>query len=96
MAKGYLIARVNVTDPEKYAVYSKLAAAASAKHGARALVRGGRFETLEGEERARNVVLEFDSLDAARAYYHSEDYQAAKAERENAGVFDFVIVEGTD
>lgn len=94
MAKGYLIARINVTDPEQFAVYAKLAGAASAKHGARALARGGRFETLEGAVRERNVVLEFNSFEQARAYYFSDDYQAAKKEREAAGVAEFVIVEG--
>lgn len=96
MAKGYLIARVDVTDAEQFAQYAKLAAAASAKHGARPLARGGRCETLEGEGRARNVILEFDSFEQARAYYFSEDYQAAKAARDGAAVADFVLVEGVD
>ncbi|MGI6245576.1 MAG: DUF1330 domain-containing protein [Pseudochelatococcus sp.] len=96
MAKGYLIARIRVTDPAQFAVYAKLAAAASQKHGAKPLARGGRFEILEGEERERNVVLEFDSFEKARDYYHSDDYQAAKKEREGAGVAEFVVVEGVD
>lgn len=96
MAKGYLIARINVIDPEQFTHYAKLAAAASARHGARPLTRGGRFETLEGDERARNVVLEFDSFEAARAYYFSDDYQAAKKAREGAAVGEFVLVEGVD
>ncbi|MGV6873690.1 DUF1330 domain-containing protein [Pseudochelatococcus sp. B33] len=96
MPKGYLIARINVTDPERFAQYAKLTAAASVKHGARALVRGGRFETLEGEERVRNVVLEFDSFEQARAYYFSDEYQAAKVAREGAAVAEFVLVEGVD
>ena len=96
MAKGYLIARLNVTDAEKFAQYAKLASAASAAFGARPLVRGGRFETLEGDERTRNVILEFDSYEAARAYYFSDAYQAAKVAREGAAVAEFVLVEGTD
>ncbi|MFC0218260.1 uncharacterized protein (DUF1330 family) [Pseudochelatococcus lubricantis] len=96
MAKGYLIARIDVTDPDQFAVYAKLAAGASARHGARALVRGGRFETLEGAPRERNVILEFDSFEKARDYYYSDDYQAAKQERENASVAEFVVVEGVD
>lgn len=96
MAKGYLIARINVTDPEQFAQYAKLAAAASAKYGARPLARGGRYETLEGEERARNVILEFESFEQAHTYYHSEDYKAARAVREGAAVADFVLVEGVD
>lgn len=94
MAKGYLIARINVTDAEQFAQYAKLAAVASASHGARPLARGGRFETLEGDEKTRNVILEFDSFDAARAYYFSADYQAAKAARDGAAEAEFVLVEG--
>ncbi len=50
---------------------------------------------MEGNARERNVVLEFDSFDAARAYYHSQDYQAAKALREGAADMEIVLVEGT-
>jgi uncharacterized protein (DUF1330 family) len=49
---------------------------------------------VEGEGRARNIVLEFDSLDAARAYASSPEYQAAKKLREAAGFLDMVLVEG--
>ncbi len=94
MPKGYVIARVTVTDPEKYAVYAKAASEAIAKHGGRPLVRGGRFEALEGEARARNVVIEFDTFDQAVAYFKSAEYQAAKAHREGAGIGEFVAVEG--
>ena len=95
MAKGYLIARINVTNPEQFEMYAKLAAKAREKYGARPLVRGGRYETLEGEERERNVILEFDSFEQARNFYYSSDYQAAKKERETACIAEFVIVEGT-
>jgi hypothetical protein len=47
-------------------------------------VRGGRYEALEGKPRARNVVIEFDSYEAARAEYRSAEYKAARALREGA------------
>ena len=78
MPKGYVIARVDVTNPEAYARYAAAATKAIADHGGRPLARGGRSEALEGKARARNVVLEFDSYDAARRYYYSEQYQAAR------------------
>jgi uncharacterized protein (DUF1330 family) len=92
--KGYLISRVDVLDPEAYARYAAAATQAIAAHGGRALARGGRFEALEGKARARNVVLEFDSYEAARAYYDSAEYQAARALREGAAVIEMVLVEG--
>jgi uncharacterized protein (DUF1330 family) len=94
MPKGYTIVRVDVTDPDAYANYAKLATEAIKKHGGRPLVRGGRFEAVEGVARARNVVVEFDSFDAARAFYFSQEYQAAKALREGAAVVELVLVEG--
>jgi uncharacterized protein (DUF1330 family) len=94
MPKGYVIARVDITNPDAYALYAADASEAIRKHGGKALVRGGRHEALEGQARARNVVLEFESFDAARAYYFSAEYQAAKAKRTGAAVTEFVLVEG--
>jgi uncharacterized protein (DUF1330 family) len=84
MPKGYIIARVDVTNPDAYARYAAAATKAIADHGGKRLVRGGRYEALEGKARARNVVLEFESYDAAHRYFHSEQYQAARALREGA------------
>lgn len=96
MAKGYFIARVIVNDPEQYAVYAKMAGEAMKLYGARPLARGGRVAALEGDARPRNVILEFDSFERAVAYYHSPEYQAAKKERENAGIADMIVVEGVE
>ena len=94
MAKGYWIGRVDVTNPDGYKNYVAANGAAFAKYDARFLVRGGAYEAVEGEARARNVVIEFDSMDQARTYYHSPEYQAAKAKREGACIGEFVLVEG--
>ena len=94
MPKGYVITRVDVTDAEAYARYAAAATQAIADHGGRALARGGRCEALEGTARARNVVLEFDSYDAARRYFHSEQYQAARKLRQGAATMEMVVVEG--
>jgi uncharacterized protein (DUF1330 family) len=94
MPKGYVISRVDVKDPEAYARYVAAGTKAIAAHGGRPLARGGRHEALEGKARARNVVLEFDSYEAARAYFHSAEYQAARALREGAAEMEMVLVEG--
>ena len=95
MPKGYIITRVDILNPEAYAKYAAAATQAIADHGGKPLARGGRYEALEGRARARNVVLEFASYDAARVYYYSEQYQAAKALREGAAEIEMVLVEGT-
>ena len=94
MPKGYVTTRVDITDPEAYARYAPAATKAIADHGGKALGRGGRSEPLEGKARARNVVLEFESYDAARRYFYSEQYQAARALRDGAADIEMVLVEG--
>jgi uncharacterized protein (DUF1330 family) len=96
MPKAYLIARVTVTDPEAYAEYAKGASEAIRRYNGRPLARGGAYEALEGPARPRNVVIEFESLDQARRYYHSPEYQAARTKRDGACEGEFVIVEGTE
>lgn len=94
MPKAYIVARVDISDPEAYARYAAGATEAQKMYGARVLARGGRYEALEGSARARNVVIEFDSLEAARAYYFSNEYQAAKKQRDGAAQMEMVLVEG--
>ncbi len=94
MPKGYVISRVDILNPEAYASYAAAATAAIRAHGGKPLARGGKYEALEGKARARNVVLEFESYDAARAYFYSEQYQAARALREGAADMEMVLVEG--
>ncbi|WP_112664372.1 DUF1330 domain-containing protein [Microvirga flavescens] len=96
MAKGYWIGRVDVSNPEAYKNYVAANAAAFSKYGARFLVRGGAFETVEGESRARNVVIEFPSYEQALACWHSPEYKAAKAERYGHAVADIIVIEGYD
>jgi uncharacterized protein (DUF1330 family) len=94
MAKGYIVARVSVSDSEAYKIYAAAATEAIRKYGGRPLARGGRCEILEGEGRMRNVILEFDSYDQARTYYYSPEYQSALKHRLGISVGDFVLVEG--
>jgi uncharacterized protein (DUF1330 family) len=96
MAKGYWIARVDVSDPEGYQAYVAANAAAFRKYGARFIVRGGRFKALEGSARSRNVVLEFKDFETATACYHSAEYAAAKALRAGRAEADMLIIEGYD
>jgi uncharacterized protein (DUF1330 family) len=94
MAKGYWIAHVTVTKPEQYQEYVAASRAAFMKYGANMLARGGQHAGLEGHNRARNVVIEFESFQKALDCYASEEYQVAKAKRKGAGEADIVIVEG--
>ena len=94
MPKGYWIARVDVRDTERYKDYVSAAKPAFEKYGANFLARGGAYEKLEGQVRARNVVIEFPSLQAAHDCYHSPEYQIAAAIRQEVADAEMVIVEG--
>ncbi|MFO1091245.1 MAG: DUF1330 domain-containing protein [Hyphomicrobiales bacterium] len=96
MPKGYWIVRVDVTDPEGYKKYLAANGAAFAKYGARFIVRAGPFDVLEGSARSRNVVIEFPSVEQARACYHSAEYAPALAFRQDAATADLIIIEGYD
>lgn len=96
MAKGYWIARVDVTDPEQYKLYVAANAKPFAAYGARFLVRGGKFENPEGVSRARNIVLEFPSYQAALDCWESPEYKEALALRKHVSTADIVIIEGYD
>ncbi len=94
MPKAYWVAHVDVRDPDTYARYREANAEAFAKYGARFLIRGGPQAQMEGQTRARTVVIEFPSLQAATECFNSPEYQAAKAIRDPVSTADLVIVEG--
>ena len=92
---AYVIADINVTNPDGYAAYRPMAAASIAKHGGKFLARGGTVEPREGGwNPARVVIIEFPSLDAARKWYDSDDYQAALRIREANSTGRVIMVEG--
>lgn len=92
---GYYIAEIDVHDDEAYAAYRELAAAAIAAHGGEYVVRGGAWESLEGDApKSRVVILKFASVDAAKNWFNSEDYAPAHAIRTRAATSRSFIVEG--
>lgn len=96
MPKGFWIAHVDVADDERYPDYLKAAQPAYEKYGAKFLVRGGKFEPLEGSVRTRHVVIEFESYDQALACYRSPEYRAAAKIRQAYAESDIIIVEGPE
>ena len=94
MPKAYWIAHVTVSNPDQYKFYATDAGIAFKKYNATILARGGAHQIMEGQGRARNVLIEFPSLQVAIECYNSAEYQSAKAKRVGAGEADIVIVEG--
>ena len=92
---AYLIADNKITNPEGYAAYSKLAAPTHALYGGRVLAAGGKTERLGGDWDPRRVVIvEFESLEKAKAWSDSPEYREAKALRDASAEVRIIVVEG--
>ena len=92
---AYVIASINVTDPDKYKNYMAVSPAAVAAAGGKFIVRGGNLEILEGDwSRPRVVIIEYPTREAAKAFYDSASYVAARAERAGAAEFSMIVVDG--
>jgi uncharacterized protein (DUF1330 family) len=92
---GYILAEVQVTDPERYEEYRRQVEGTIAAYGGKYLVRGGQSEALEGDApRGRLVVLEFASFERARAWYDSQEYAGPKALRQQTSTGRLILVDG--
>jgi uncharacterized protein (DUF1330 family) len=93
--KGYVVAEISVTDPEAYKQYAATVPPIIAKFGGKYLARGGQTVAEEGDPPSgRIVVIEFDSLAAARSFEDSREYQAAAPLRQKAARSRVFLVEG--
>ena len=92
---AYVIANIQVNDPVRYEDYRRLVPPTIEKYGGRFVVRGGAVEALEGDWRpGRLVVLEFPSVEQARAWWSSPDYAEARAIRQATSAGTLLLVEG--
>ena len=94
MSKGYWVAHVDVDDMEAYKNYIAANAEPFSAYGARFLVRGGTREMPEGSARARTVVIEFPSYQAALDCYNSDTYQEARKHRAPISTATITLIEG--
>ncbi len=93
---AYIIARIEVTDRDRYREYTDATPAAIARFGGRFIVRGGEILALEGPpETRRVVVIEFPSLDKAKEFFHSAEYSQIKKLRDGAATGQFIAIEGS-
>jgi uncharacterized protein (DUF1330 family) len=95
LMSAYIVLDVVVRDPLAYEGYKQLAGATVAAYGGRYLVRGGAAETLEGSwQPSRLVILEFPSVEQARTWWTSPEYEPAKAIRQGCATTEMLLVEG--
>jgi uncharacterized protein (DUF1330 family) len=91
---AYLISDLTVRNTEAFQIYRTRAAAAIEKYGGRYLARGGKIQALEGAWNPQNiVVVEFRSLEQARAWYTSSEYASALEVRDIALERDMILVD---
>jgi uncharacterized protein (DUF1330 family) len=90
---AYVLVDVEVRDPRGYADYTRQVPDTLVPYGGRFIVRGGPFETLEGHwQPQRVVVLEFPSVEQARAWHASPAYQAIISIRHQYATTNFLTV----
>lgn len=92
---AYVVADIDVQNVEGFEEYRKQAGATSVAYGGRYLVRGGKLEALEGAwAPKRFVVIEFPSVEKAKAWWNSQEYAGPKAIRQACARSNFILVEG--
>ena len=92
---AYLISDVSVRDADAFQTYRTRAAASIAQHGGKYLVRGGEIDPLEGTWKPRTIIIvEFPSIEQARAWYGSPEYASALEVRDQALSRNLVLVDG--
>jgi len=94
---AYLIARVAVTNIEKYKQYLNVVPGVIEKFEGKYVSRAGKTVTLEGSDETRRIIIiEFPTLERAKDFYNSTEYQEAKKLRKDAAIGEMIVVEGTE
>ena len=92
---AYVLVQVDVKDPVRYEAYKKMVPPTLEKFGGRFLVRGGQTHSMEGTWSPRRlVVVEFPSVEQAKAWWNSPEYAEAKALRQATSDSQLLIAEG--
>ena len=92
---AYVVVEIEVQDPERYETYKQLAPPSIAQYGGRYVARGGEVTTLEGDwSPKRLVILEFTSVEQAKAWWSSAEYAEAKALRQASAHTQMIVVAG--
>lgn len=94
MVPGYVIAEVEVTDPGTFQKYAAKAPGTIEQYGGHYVIRGGKFDSIEGDAPKRFVVIQFDSVEKAKAWEDSPEYDAIKPIRHSSAKSRVFIIEG--
>ena len=96
MPKGYLVANIRVKDQERFAAFSGMAGPIIKSYKGKILAKGPKAERHEGDLKGTVMMIEFDSLEVAKKFYLSDEYQAAKMIRDACSEADLMLIEGAE
>lgn len=91
---AYVVGLVEISNPDQYKEYMKHTPRLINQFGGRFIARGGTMDPLEGEPLPRMVIIEFPSLERARAFYDSPEYRRARQLRLGAGHVRLTAIDG--
>lgn len=94
MPKAYLVANIRVDDKDGFEKFKAMSGPAIADHKGKVLVRNPAPDRREGDVEGLAIIIEFENMEAARGFYESDAYSAARAVREQASDTDLMLVEG--
>ncbi len=94
---AYIVMRIQVSDPSKLKSYQEVAPSIIEKYNGKLKVRGGEVVSLEGPNEERRIVMvEFPSIEDAKKFYYSEEYENAIKLRSDIADFEMIAVDGID
>ena len=94
---AYIVVEVEIHNPAEYEDYKKLTPGSLKNYQGKFIVRGGKTETLEGDwSPQRFVMIQFPTLELAKAWWASEEYAPAKALRQRTASTKMIVVEGLE
>jgi uncharacterized protein (DUF1330 family) len=92
---AYVLAEIEITNPDGYKEYTASVPATIAQYGGKFLTRGGAVEVLEGDwPQRRRVLIEFPSMDAAKRWWNSPEYAKPQAMRRANSKGRLLLMEG--
>jgi uncharacterized protein (DUF1330 family) len=92
---AYIVVQISVNDQTEFEKYKQMSAPAIAAYGGKYLVRGGALTVMEGDWRPeRFVIVEFESVERAKQWWNSKEYEEAKRLRQQIATTRMILVEG--
>ena len=94
MSAYMVFTRDKTLDQNELNLYSKEVPATLAGHEVKALALYGQHQDLEGDPTEGTVILEFPSIEAAKAWYDGPEYRKVREHRFKGSTYRVVLIQG--